>query len=234
MPAYGDGFFLSGKAVGAIAPRRFIAPTPATEGSFSQASGPRDLIVGVTGQVGPANGETFDYLIPGQVVALVEFGGPVKAGQPVTSDANGKAVVAGLGDRIGGYAHEDAVAGDLAGVILALAGDGGARRVKALPAFVAGASAPLAADVVDGAVFTIPSTAANSVVTIPNPAAPNEIPDGTQITFVADGALNGHTVTYADADGPATISAAATASKRHSAIATHAGGKWVMNLTVSP
>lgn len=230
MTAHGDGFFVSKKASGAITGYRFVMAVAA--GLLSQATGPRANIVGCTGQNGADDAAMCDYLIPGQVVALVEFGGTVTAGQPVTSDATGKAVLAKKGDRIGGYAHVDAVSGDLAGVILALSGTKGPRTIKALPAFVAADSGPLAADMNDGAIFTIPQTAANSTITIPNPAAPNALDDGIEVTFFADGDLNDHTITYRDGDGTVVLTAAATLNKRHTARAIKVSGKWQVDLSV--
>lgn len=96
-------------------------------------------------------------------------------------------------------------------------------------AFAAGDLALAASAVVHDAVYDVPATAANSTITLP--AA---VPDGTRITFVADGTKNGHTVTYRDATGPVALTAALTASKRHLVICHKVGGLWFANAAVSP
>jgi hypothetical protein len=80
-----------------------------------------------------------------------------------------------------------------------------------------------------GAVYELPATAANSTVTLP--AAADE---GAIVHFVADGILNGHTVQYRDATGPANLTTALTASKRHQVTAIFLNGKWRANAYVSP
>ena len=76
--------------------------------------------------------------------------------------------------------------------------------------------------------YKVPTTAANSTVSLGTTGAVR----GDQITFTADGSANGHTVTYRD--GTTAISAAATASKRHTAICTYDGSVWTCALSVGP
>jgi hypothetical protein len=59
----------------------------------------------------------------------------------------------------------------------------------------------------------------------------NAIP-GTELTFVADGTKNGHTLTFKQ--GATSISAATTASKRVLAKAVFLGTVWAVSLTVGP
>lgn len=80
-----------------------------------------------------------------------------------------------------------------------------------------------------GAVFDVPTSAANSTITLPAAAL-----EGTEITFIADGTKNGHTVQYRDATGPVSLTAALTASKRHLVRATFLNGKWACLSTVAP
>jgi hypothetical protein len=80
-----------------------------------------------------------------------------------------------------------------------------------------------------GAVYDIPLTGAASTVTLPAAAR-----EGSSIYFVADGTKNGHTVTYRDATGPASLTTALTASKRHQVQAIFLNGKWTANAYVSP
>lgn len=85
-----------------------------------------------------------------------------------------------------------------------------------------------AANVIQNAVYDVGTTAAASTVTLPAGA-----PDGTKIYFHADGVKNGHTVTYRDATGPANLSTALTASKKHLAVAVKFGGVWAVNAYVN-
>jgi fibronectin type 3 domain-containing protein len=80
-----------------------------------------------------------------------------------------------------------------------------------------------------GAVYDIPATGAASTVTLPATAT-----EGTLLTFVADGTKNGHTVQYRDATGPANLTAALTASKRHQVHAVYLNGLWTANAYISP
>lgn len=115
--------------------------------------------------------------------------------------------------------------------------------VEELSAFVPGAGAPIVGELpafaagdnvvpdfpASGTIFDLPATAANSTVTLPADAR-----EGTVLTFVADGTKNGHTVQYRDATGPANLTTALTASKRHQVAATFLNGKWTANAYVSP
>jgi hypothetical protein len=110
-----------------------------------------------------------------------------------------------------------------------LASEGGAALASqpALAAFAAGDNAPAA--IVNGAIYDVPTTAANSTITLPVAA-----PDGTVAYFVADGTKNGHTVTYRDATGPTALTTALTAAKRHLVTVAKRDGKWFANAYVSP
>lgn len=87
----------------------------------------------------------------------------------------------------------------------------------------------IAASPQSGVIYDIPTTAAASTVTLPAAAA-----EGTELTFVADGTKNGHTVTYRDATGPVSLTAALTASKRHRVKVTYLNTKWYASSGVSP
>lgn len=107
----------AGVAEGAIAAYR-IVKFGAADGGYLQAAAATDYLAGVCESVGPASGERLDVIKAG--IADIEFGGTVTRGQPVTSDANGKAVAAapaaGSNVRIIGFAEVSAVAGDIAAV----------------------------------------------------------------------------------------------------------------------
>lgn len=98
--------------------------------------------------------------------------------------------------------------------------------VVALPAFVAGNSAP--ADIVMNGLYDIPVTAANSTVTLPSAAV-----SGKLAHFSADGVKNAHTITFVDETGAVVLTAAAPASKRFVATAIKIGTTWRVDLGAS-
>lgn len=84
------------------------------------AAASTDLVIGVNEALPVVAGERVDVIRAG--IADVEFGGNVTRGQPVTADADGKAVAAapaaGVNAHIVGFAEVSAVAGDIAPVML--------------------------------------------------------------------------------------------------------------------
>jgi hypothetical protein len=115
------------------------------------------------------------------------------------------------------------------GVLVEICGDEDSNAsVGVLPAVVSADFILPVASVVNGAIYDIGTTAANSTVTLPA-SAPNCV-----IYFHADGTKNGHTITYRDATGPVSLNTATTASKRHVAVAVCLGGKWAVTVTVAP
>lgn len=209
----------------AISPYRFVKGT-ATDGVVTQASSSKDDIVGCSGQVGAdAANERLDINHSG--AAPIEFGGAIAFGDALTSDANGKAVKAKDGDRVGGFALENGVDGVIGSMLLAPAKADSALSDQGDLEFVANDAAP--AVLRHDATYSIPPTGGASTVTLPAGA-----PDGTRVHFVADGTDNAHTVQYRDATGPTNITAALTAAKRHLVTAVKVGGKWVATSGVSP
>lgn len=88
----------------------------ATDGGYVQSAAAGDFHAGVYGEnFDVANGERLGVIKQG--IADVEYGGAVTRGAPLTSDANGKAVVAapaaGANVRIIGFAEVSGVAGDI-------------------------------------------------------------------------------------------------------------------------
>lgn len=86
-----------------------------------QAAAATDASIGVADQMGAASaGDPLDVIRSG--IAEVEFGGNVTRGQPLTSDADGKAVAAapaaGASVRIIGHAEVSGVDGDIGSVHL--------------------------------------------------------------------------------------------------------------------
>lgn len=90
----------------------------ATDGSVKQAAAATDLIIGVTEGFAYAVADRVDIVRSGP--AEIEYGGAVTRGQPLTSDAVGRAVAAapaaGNNVRIIGYAEVSGVLGDIGSV----------------------------------------------------------------------------------------------------------------------
>lgn len=109
-----------GVAEGAIPAYRIVKPG-GTDTGYALATAAADALCGVSESVPATSGERLDVVKTG--IADVEFGGQVSRGQPVTSDASGKAVAAapaaGSNVRIIGFAEASAVAGDISPVLLA-------------------------------------------------------------------------------------------------------------------
>lgn len=97
-------------AVGALGAFR-IAAAGTDDQTVVQASAGTDPLLGVTTDVGAALGERVDVVLAG--TAHVEFGDDIDYGEPLTSDANGKAVPAVPGDRVVGTAMCGGADGDI-------------------------------------------------------------------------------------------------------------------------
>ncbi len=108
------------------------------------------------------------------------------------------------------------------------AGVAGAKRKGATLAFASADIVVTAAQIFDGVVFDVPTSAANSTITLPV----TDVPDNTVVYFRADGIKNGHTVQYRF--GTTNITAAATASKIHLATCVKLGASWGAALGVAP
>lgn len=102
-----------------------------------------------------------------------------------------------------------------------------ARRV--LPAHASNDVILTTALAISGSLFDIATTASATTVTLPAVAT-----EGAELTFVADGTKNGHTVQYRDATGPVNLTTALTASKRHMVKATYLNSKWYAIAYISP
>jgi hypothetical protein len=123
----------------------------------------------------------------------------------------------------------DSVRGVGVELIAGLTTGGAILSQTALPAHAANDVILTAALAVPGSIYDIATTAGASTVTLPAGVA-----EGTELTFVADGTKNGHTVQYRDATGPTNLTTALTASKRHMVIAVFLNGIWNANAYVSP
>ncbi len=102
----------SRRATTAIPPYRIVKPG-AADGEVALATAATDALMGTTGQLGAASGERVDVDLGG--MPEVELGGTVAAGDPLTADANGKAVkavpAAGANVRIIGFSDTSGTAG---------------------------------------------------------------------------------------------------------------------------
>lgn len=90
------------KAVGLVSPYR-ILKAGAADGEVVQASLATDKFVAVSGHVGGTDAQ-IDVHVAG--IVPVQYGGVVAFGDQLTSDADGKAVVAADGQRVIGIAQE--------------------------------------------------------------------------------------------------------------------------------
>jgi hypothetical protein len=105
------GLIKSKKAEGTIYPNRIVKHGSA-DGLIAQGAAATDALCGVSTEVGAEDGGVIDIVKSG--IPEIEFGGTVAAGDPLTSDADGKAIKATVaGSRIIGFADVAAVAGDI-------------------------------------------------------------------------------------------------------------------------
>lgn len=108
-------------AGGAISAYRIVKHGSA-DGAVVQAAASTDFLIGVLDNVAAAaSGDRCEVNRAG--VAEVEYGGNVTRGNPLTSDANGKAVAAapgaGTNAYIIGFAEVSGVDGDIGSVLIA-------------------------------------------------------------------------------------------------------------------
>lgn len=104
------------RAAAIIAGMRFVAfAAPALSQDIEVASGETDPILGVSDRMGAPEGGMCDVHRSGLV--SIELAGPVSAGDPLTAAVDGRAVLAeaapGETIRVGGFADQPGVAGDI-------------------------------------------------------------------------------------------------------------------------
>jgi hypothetical protein len=104
-------------ASGAILPYRIVKAVAGTDDAVSQATAPSEKLYGVSGQLGAASGARLDVHLQGLVP--VEYGATVAHGDPLTADAEGRAVPATFGDSIIGYATEKGDEDEIGSMLLA-------------------------------------------------------------------------------------------------------------------
>lgn len=84
---------------------------------IGKASAASDAIVGISiGNFDIEIGEGCDVMRSN--ISPVVYGGNITRGQPLTSDADGKAIVASGGQRIIGFAEESGVLNDIGSVLI--------------------------------------------------------------------------------------------------------------------
>ncbi len=114
-----DGLIKTFRFAVATAPYRFVK-FGASDTEATPAVAATDAIIGATIELPVDAGQRGDVALTG--IADVTFGGPVGRGDPVTSDAQGRAIVAAPGAgtrvRIAGFAMASGVLGDIAPVHL--------------------------------------------------------------------------------------------------------------------
>lgn len=103
------------KASGAVAAYRLCKA--GADGVVAQASAATDKLQGVSGELAAADGEGVELNVIG--IVPVEYGGNVTNGDKLTSDGNGKAVVAAAGQEVMGFAFEDGDDGTIGSILLA-------------------------------------------------------------------------------------------------------------------
>jgi hypothetical protein len=108
-------------AEAAILAYRIVKPG-STDDFVSTAAASTDKLLGVVEGVAPAINERCAVVLEG--IADVTFGGTVARGDPLTSDATGRAITAapgaGVNARIIGFARVSAVVGDVGEILISL------------------------------------------------------------------------------------------------------------------
>ena len=107
------------KAEAAISARRIVKHGTA-DGTAVQGAAAADKLIGVSTEIDSAIGETVDVVKTG--LADVVYGGTVTRGDPLTSDASGRAVTAapaaGANARLIGIAEVSGAVGDIGQVAI--------------------------------------------------------------------------------------------------------------------
>ncbi|MCW5720422.1 MAG: hypothetical protein KIS86_04690 [Devosia sp.] len=120
MTSYTPTLTKSYRVASAIAGYLIVAAS-ATDKVVEVANSATDPLLGAAGSMGAPEGGLVDVDLAG--IGEVRIGGDVDFGDPLTSDANGKAVkavpVAGSVVRIIGFAQADGADGDIAPYLIA-------------------------------------------------------------------------------------------------------------------
>lgn len=111
------GLIKSLEATALVRARRFVT-FGAADGTGVEATSGDVYIRGVSADIDTAPGERISVQMSGNVAEIV-YGGNVTRGDPLTADAQGRAVTAAAGDRIGGFAEVSGALGDIGTVDVA-------------------------------------------------------------------------------------------------------------------
>jgi len=106
-------FIRSHRATAIVAAYRIVKYSePTVSNAIATASDNLDPLVGTTGKLGGPSGAMVDVTRAG--LGSVQIGGTIKAGDYLTSDANGKAIATTTaGDQVIGKADQPGVADDI-------------------------------------------------------------------------------------------------------------------------
>ena len=119
MGALNPLFTKSYRTTAAVAPYRIVRQTTSNT-NVAQSSAAADAHIGVSTSVASLANDHCDVIRAG--IAEVEYGGTITRGALLTSDAQGRAIVAtaaaGVNVRIIGQAEEAGVLGDIGSVFL--------------------------------------------------------------------------------------------------------------------
>lgn len=105
------GMIKTVKGTAAIGTAYTIAKPGADDDTFSIASSATDALLGIFQHVTSAAGDAVELMLDD--ISQIVYGGTITRGDPLTSDANGKAVKAVAGQNIIGYATISGVANDI-------------------------------------------------------------------------------------------------------------------------
>ncbi len=107
-------------AAGTISPYRLVKFST-SDTTVIQASAATDSLIGVSGSVGAASGESVDVTFVG--IGEITLGDTVARGGQVTSDASGRGIPAVDGNSVAGKVLKSGVVGDVVPILLHAAGD---------------------------------------------------------------------------------------------------------------
>jgi hypothetical protein len=131
-------------AVGAILPYRIITAGVADD-AVAQSTAGSEKLVAVSGQLGCATTERLDVYYQGCVP--VEYGGTIANGDPITADADGRAVKAGPDDTVIGHAMEAGAADEIGSVLLGGNPQGGLSGAQVVTGTLAAGTCTIAAGI---------------------------------------------------------------------------------------
>ena len=109
------GFVRSYTADGAIGANLIVKPG-GSDGTMALATGATDALMGVLLELDAADGDRIDIVRDG--IADILYGGDIAMGDPLTSDSQGRAIAATLGQNVIGNAEVSGSLGDIGQVMV--------------------------------------------------------------------------------------------------------------------